>query len=144
MPERLELSATPEALRQVKQWLQELKGRYALPDIIVGELNVILEELVMNIIKHAKPTPPSLGPIPVRIEADLSDRRVMVRVMDESLPFDPLSRPKPNLSLDLNDRPIGGLGIHLVRELSDRFQYSYEQGWNVSLIEKTMHQENRE
>ncbi|MCX5769445.1 MAG: ATP-binding protein [Candidatus Hydrogenedentes bacterium] len=141
--EKIEFPARPEALELVVQWLHDLAVHYRLPDQTVGELDLILEELVMNAANHAVPIPPDTKPIPVRIEARLTDNEITLTVADRSLPFDPLSRPVPELFLDLEDRPVGGLGVHIVKQLSDSFQHTYEDGWNVSHIRKSIPGENR-
>ncbi len=142
--EKLEFAARLEALDLVVQWLQELGSRYGLPEQTVGELDLILEELVINVAKHSVPVPPDTKPIPVRIEARLTDHAIALTVADKSEPFDPLSRPVPELFLDIEDRPVGGLGLHLVKQLSDSFQHTYEDGWNVSHILKSISGENRQ
>lgn len=141
--EKLEFAARPEALDRVVQWLQEMASRYGLPDQTVGELDLILEELVINVVNHAEPIPPETKPIPVRIDAQLTDNAITLTIADHSRPFDPLSRPVPELFLDLEDRPVGGLGLHIVKQLSDSFQHTYEDGWNVSHIHKSIPGENR-
>ncbi len=142
--EKLEFAARPEALEQVVQWLREVALRHQLPEQTVSELDLILEELVINVSKHSDPVPPDTKPISVRIELRFTDKAIALTVADKSRPFDPLSRPVPELFLDIEDRPVGGLGIHLVKQLSDSFQHTYENGWNVSHILKSITGEKRQ
>jgi anti-sigma regulatory factor (Ser/Thr protein kinase) len=60
--------------------------------------------------------------------------RFCLEVIDEAAPFDPLGIAPPNLTPALGDRPIGGLGIHLVRSLADEITYGREAGRNVVTV----------
>src|SRR5690606_709451 len=114
--------------------------RHDLPESIVGPLNLILEELVANVMEHGKTPEGGVVPIPIHIEMDVTDAFVELRVADASAPFDPRDRDDPDLSGDLEDRPIGGLGLYFVREMSDSLEYEYKNGWNVFRLRKALSQ----
>ena len=57
--------------------------------------------------------------------------RVVLDIRDNGAAYDPLAHPPPDLEADIAQRPIGGLGIHLVRELSQDVQYRRQDGWNA-------------
>ncbi len=142
--EKLEFAAQLDSLDLVAQWLHEVGARYALPDQTVGELDLILEELVINVANYSVPVPPDKKPVPCRINICFADDTITLTVADKSQPFDPLSRPVPELFLDVEDRPVGGLGLHLVKQLSDSFEHTYKDGWNVSHILKSITGEKRQ
>ncbi len=134
--DRLDLHANREALVVVAEWIADVCRRRNLTDTVAGQLNLILEELVSNLVEHAKPSGET--PILVKIEMTTTDDFVTLRVSDEGAPFDPRTLGDPDLSADLEGRSVGGLGLYFVRELSDEFEYAYEDGWNVFRLRKRM------
>lgn len=83
------------------------------------DLRLAVEELFTNIIRHAYPE----GPGPVRVSVTSDARAVTVTVEDQGLPFDPADAPAPDTMSAWEDRPIGGLGWHLVRQCVDEIGY---------------------
>ena len=67
----------------------------------------------------------------VVVEVELNQDRVTVTLTDDGTPFDPFSQPEPDTTLSVEERPIGGLGIHLVREMMDDVSYQRRDGHNV-------------
>jgi serine/threonine-protein kinase RsbW len=61
-----------------------------------------------------------------------------VTVTDDGHPFNPLDLPEPDTSLPMEDRPIGGLGIHLLRKMSDRMEYERRDGKNQVTLRKSL------
>lgn len=124
----------PTLLQALEAWCLE---RGLSPDAR-HDLRLIAEEACRNVIAHAYP-PGAPGPLELRAEAvRLGARRaVRLTVEDQGRPFDPLSLPPPALGLPLEQRPIGGLGVHLIRSLSDeqRYRRDPERG-NVLVVVK--------
>ena len=75
-----------------------------------------------------------------RITLHLSQQNdlLSMEISDDGIAYDPLTAPPPDLESDLDDRPIGGLGVHLVRELMDNVSYRYKDGRNHLLVTKTL------
>ncbi len=96
----------------------------------VAQLHLALEEAWVNISTYAYPSIP--GPIEIRTRRTAG--RFHVDIIDEGPAFDPLTRPEPDLAVDLDERPVGGLGIHLIRSLADDVQYRREDSRNVLTI----------
>ena len=61
-----------------------------------------------------------------------------IQVEDDGKPFDPLEAPPPNLDLPIEDRPIGGLGIYIVRSTVNEIEHRREGGRNILTMQKTM------
>lgn len=95
-----------------------------------------IEELVTNCIKYGYD---DAGEHTIIIRLSVADQILTVTVIDDGRPFDPLALPPPDLSLDIKDRPIGGLGIFLLRKLADEFHYEWRDGRNRLTLEKRMH-----
>lgn len=95
-----------------------------------------IEELVTNCIKYGYD---DAGEHTIIIRLSVADQILTVTVIDDGRPFDPLALPPPDLSLDIKDRPIGGLGIFLLRKLADESHYEWRDGRNRLTLEKRMH-----
>ena len=93
-----------------------------------------LEEAVTNVIGHAFVgiAPPHL----IRVRLDITPQMFVAEVIDNGHPFDPTAAPVPDLSLPIEQRPSGGLGIHLMRTMMDRVQYRRADDENLLRLEK--------
>ncbi|HTS47603.1 MAG TPA: ATP-binding protein [Bryobacteraceae bacterium] len=92
------------------------------------QLDLVLEELLVNIARYAYQ--PGTGDVEVAYTVE-SDGKLLVQIADKGRIFNPLEKEEPDLSSPLEDRPVGGLGIFLVRELVDSLSYRREQGRNT-------------
>jgi serine/threonine-protein kinase RsbW len=92
-------------------------------------LTLVIEELFTNTIAHGYGGD---SDAPVRVALSLEAGAVALLYEDSAARFDPLARPSAAASLaePVSDRPIGGLGVHLVRELVASARYAYEDGHN--------------
>ena len=90
-------------------------------------LELCLEELLTNLATHGAGAAPPAVSVALSVEAG----SVRVRVEDDGAPFDPLREELPHLSESLEERSIGGLGIHLVRSFATELDYSRGGGRNV-------------
>jgi len=97
--------------------------------------NLAIEELVTNCIKYGYD---DAGEHVIEIELKLSANELVLTVTDDGHPFNPLELPEPDTSLPVEDRPIGGLGIHLLRKMSDRMDYERHAGENRVTIRKSL------
>jgi len=93
------------------------------------DMRLIAEEVVSNAIEHGEDGEPTPRRIAVDIARD--DDGLHVEFRDNGKPFDPLDQEPPELDADILDRPIGGLGVHLVRELARSVRYVREEPYNV-------------
>jgi serine/threonine-protein kinase RsbW len=93
------------------------------------DMRLIAEEVVSNAIEHGDDGEPTPRRIAVDIARD--DDGLHVEFRDNGKPFDPLDHEPPELDADILDRPVGGLGVHLVRELARSVRYVREEPYNV-------------
>ena len=91
--------------------------------------------MVTNCIKYAYD---DAGEHTVEIVLSVADHAMTILVVDDGRPFDPLAAPSPDLSLPIEDRPIGGLGLHLLRQLADDVRYERRDGANRFTLIKRM------
>ncbi|WMS42979.1 ATP-binding protein [Acuticoccus sp. MNP-M23] len=99
----------------------------ALPMKSAFTLDLVLEEIVTNIINHG--AGPGGATVDITVQRDGDALKGTVR--DNAAPFDPLTRPPVDVSASVEEREIGGLGIHLVREMTETLGYTYADGHNV-------------
>ena len=93
----------------------------------IHDAQVIVEELVCNVMDHGA----QAGVDQLVLGLSVDAGRVQLEVRDNGAAYDPLAHPPPDLDADIGERPIGGLGIHLVRELSQETRYARVDGWNA-------------
>ena len=97
------------------------------------QLNLALEEAVVNVINYGYPNG-TKGDI--LIEAQANDQRLKFIITDSGVPFDPTAKEEVDTTLSAEERPIGGLGIHLVRKIMDSINYERHNGHNVLTLRK--------
>ena len=69
---------------------------------------------------------------------DEENRTITFRMTDKGVPFDPLQKPDPDITLSAEEREIGGLGIFIAKKTMDSLRYSYENGENILTMIKTI------
>ena len=102
----------------------------------IMHLELAVEEAVMNICSYAYKTPP--GTVVVRVLC--ADDRFTVQLVDEGIPFDPLSVEEPDIKAELEDRKIGGLGVLLIRRVMDEVHYQRKGSLNILTMVMYMNQ----
>ena len=130
---RMSVGADPDGMGKVNVAFARFAQTYALPDAVRRSLNVSLDELLANELSHGM-AGRDTGLLTV--EAELDQERLTVTLTDDGPPFDPFRQAAPDTTLSVDDRPIGGLGIHLVRELMDEVSYERRDGHNVVVLVK--------
>jgi serine/threonine-protein kinase RsbW len=127
-PQSLTLPASAELLGPVTDFVRKGAREAELPESRLGELDLLIEEIFMNIARHAYPRgAPGVVNVTYRVPRP---GELAVEVGDQGIEFDPLAAAPPDLTLDLAQRPIGGLGIFLLRTFASSLSYRREQGWN--------------
>ena len=98
-------------------------------------MNLALEEAVVNVMNYAYPEG-TIGDI--LIEAATTETQLVFTIKDSGTPFDPTQVKEPDTTLSIEDRPIGGLGIFLVKQLMDSVTYNYTDGFNILTLKKKL------
>ncbi len=130
----LQLENTNEAIGPATETAEAWLGARQLPPDVSYLVSLAIEELVTNCIKYGYDDD---GTHTIDIVLSVSDQALTMLVIDDGHPFDPLALAPPDLSLEIEDRPIGGLGLHLLKELSDDIQYERHDGMNrLTLIKR--------
>ena len=115
-------------------WIEQVCGELLLPMPETFKLNLALEEAVVNVMNYAYP-----GKTGERLwltaEADNAPATTITFTLkDHGVPFDPTVATDPDISLDAEDRPIGGLGIFLIRQTMDSVEYERREDTNVLVM----------
>jgi anti-sigma regulatory factor (Ser/Thr protein kinase) len=118
-------------LRRLAEALEEFGKSHGLSTAVVHKINLILEELVTNTVLYGYEDEDEHH-IVIRVATDGDD--VHLEVEDDGRPFDPLQVPPPDITRPVEARPVGGLGIYLVRHLAENIAYRRERGRNVVTI----------
>jgi len=129
----LSVANSSEAPRLVHERLEEFASAHALPRAVVFAADMALEEHLTNILRHGGDAAAGRA-ISVRLE--LGGDELRIEVTDEGREFNPLNAPLPPLDRPPDERPIGGLGVHLMRKLMDRLDYTRRDGRNVLRMAK--------
>ena len=102
------------------RFLQEFWSAAQLPAAEAFPFELALEEVFMNVVMHGPPA----GTSPwVKVSLVLAEDGLTMTIEDTGPRFDPLSLPPPDITASLTERPIGGLGVFLVRQLMDTISY---------------------
>ena len=129
------INAVAENLEQVMLFLDEELDRLSCGSRQRFQMEVAVEEIFANIVHYAYA--PNIGPVTVRLSADEEEGCLCVTFLDEGIPFDPLKKPEPDVTLPAQERKIGGLGIFMVQKSMDRVSYEYKDGRNqLTLFKK--------
>jgi len=126
---RNDLSEIAKLQREIENFGQKC----SLSSKTLFELNLILEEVLANLISYAYGDNQRHE---IVVRADLRDGELVIEVEDDGRPFNPLQSPPPDLEAPLEQRNVGGLGLHLVRELTSSIEYSRRKGKNHLVMRK--------
>ena len=129
MPElSLQIASDFAALGPASGRVREFLCGCHAPDAACFLADLVIEELVTNTIKYGYD---DSGAHRIFVDVAFQAGRLRIEVRDQGHAFDPLAQEAPDLSLAAEDRPIGGLGIHLVRQMTDEVHYERRDGENV-------------
>ena len=132
--EELTVEARSEALDRVLAFVDAQLEALDCPMKAQMQLDVAVEELFINICSYAYA--PGSGSATIRFQALQEPRAAEITFVDSGVPYDPLNKPDPDVTLSADERPIGGLGIYMVKKTMDEVRYRYENGQNILTIVK--------
>lgn len=115
----------PDLLDAIERWL----GDHGVPMAQAASIMIAFDEILSNIVDHGRGT--------IDVAIGITDTVMHATVSDDGPRFDPLARAAPDTDAGLDDRAIGGLGIHLVRTMMDDVAYHYRNGRNRLTFHKT-------
>jgi anti-sigma regulatory factor (Ser/Thr protein kinase) len=134
---RHHLSLNPDVgeIPRLIDWVERCCGEDRVPSNLVFQLALALDEAVTNVIGNAFAG--QAPPHRIEIELDITDAAAVATVIDNGRAFDPSAAPEPDVSLPLDKRDPGGLGILLIRRMVDRVEYRRTGNENRLRLEKS-------
>lgn len=128
-----------EELERLAELVEGFLDDNGLPRSLSYPINLCLDELITNTVSYGYP---DTGSHEIRVSLEHGGETsgpawVRITVTDDGKPFDPFhDAPKPDITLDVESRPIGGLGVYLIKKLMDEADYRREDGFNVITLVK--------
>ena len=127
-----ETAADVDNLPELVAFVDELLEENDCPAKAQMNIDVALDELFVNIADYAYPE----GGGTVKLSAFVTAEFAEITFIDSGVPYNPLEKPDPDVTLGLKERPIGGLGIYLTKKLMDDISYKHSDGNNILTIKK--------
>ncbi len=124
-----------EEMARLTAFIDEFCAANGIARETAVDLHVALDEQVANVIMHAY-RDAAEHDIIVRLWRE--EGKCIAEVEDDGVPFNPLEAPEPDINAPLDDRRIGGLGIHIIRNLMDEVRYERRGEWNVLTISRRL------
>ena len=126
-PLALVLESSISEIPQMNEILAGYLSSHGIPEEDILDMQLAVEEAVTNIIRHGYHG----GPGEIRITCTVHSDSIETVIRDEAIPFNPLLLPPPDIDTDTMDRPIGGLGVMLIRNLMQDVRYRFEEPHNI-------------
>ena len=125
----LTLEAKVANLQQVLDFVDENLKSMRCPMKILMQIDVAVEEIYVNVASYAYA--PNTGDVTIRMELQEKPRAVVITFIDSGIPYNPLAKEDPDVSLSAEERSIGGLGIFMVKKTMDKMEYEYTDKQNI-------------
>ena len=132
----LTLEAKVANLQQVLDFVDENLTSMRCPMKILMQIDVAVEEIFVNVASYAYT--PNTGSVTIRMDLQEKPRAVVITFIDSGIPYNPLVKEDPDVSLSAEERSIGGLGIFMVKKTMDKMEYEYTDQKNVLKMYKNI------
>jgi sigma-B regulation protein RsbU (phosphoserine phosphatase) len=136
---RLVLPNDIETIPQLNEFIDSVAEEMGLEMSLTMSLNLAIEEAVVNVMEYAYPEGQT-GNVEIEVTAD--QQWMTFVITDTGIAFDPTKKEDADTTLSAEERPIGGLGIFMVRQLMDVIDYKREGNKNVLTLQKKLGDEN--
>ena len=131
----LTIEAVSENIDLVTDFINEQLDAIDCPMKLQVKIDIAVDEIFGNIAHYAYA--PNTGQVTVRVELT-EEPSVIITFFDNGIPYDPTAKADPDITLSIEDREIGGLGIYMVKKSMDEVSYEYKDGQNVLIIKKNL------
>ena len=129
------VNASMEQIKSVTDFVNGILAELGCSDRERIQIDIAVDEIFGNIVRYAYV--PKTGPVTVRAEMEKDPPGLILTFIDRGMPFDPLEVKQPDTtSLPLRKRPIGGLGLYMVKKTMDTVSYRFLDGQNILTIRK--------
>lgn len=114
--------------------IEVLAEKWELPQALVMNVNLAIEEALTNIIFYAFTDSDKHQ---IKISVSLNNKELTIKISDNGIPFNPLSQNQPDITLPALERPVGGLGIFLISQIMDKMNYTRQNNQNILTLYKS-------
>jgi anti-sigma regulatory factor (Ser/Thr protein kinase) len=129
------LQAKQENFETLMKFVDGVARKIGFPKSALYKINLTAEEAIINIIKYAYPYPREKEHLTVICEELTgSQLGLKLEISDRGIPFDPLAQTNPDKGQSIEKRPIGGLGIYMIKNTADHVSYKRENNTNILTI----------
>lgn len=122
-----------QEIEKLPSFVEKIQQKLSLSPALALNLNLALEEALTNIIQYAYPDGREEK---IQVVAESDAMKLILILKDGGIAFDPTQLPDADTSLSVEDRPIGGLGFFLIRQMMDKVEYRRDGGLNVLTLTK--------
>lgn len=122
-------------ISKLATFIEEIGEAFELTPDVIFNLNLVIEEAVVNVINYAYPKEEHQS---IYLSANLHEDSIVFVLTDTGKEFDPTQAPEADITLSAEERPIGGLGIFLIRQIMNEVKYQRIDGKNVLTLEKKL------
>ena len=136
MMKEMTIDAAIENIPAVTAFVEEQLEQYNCPMKAQMQIDIAIDELFSNIAQYAYN--PKTGKATVRVEVTENPMAVIITFIDNGVPYNPLAKADPDVTLSADEREIGGLGIFMVKKSMDDINYEYKNGQNILKIKKNI------
>lgn len=130
----LNLPAVRDNWDRVYNFVKDFMVSLEISENVYTNLLIAVEEIFVNVSSYAYPN--SIGNINISLEYNKLSKIITIVFKDSGIPFDPTKKSQPNIKASPEKRKIGGLGIYMVKKISDTMEYSYSNNQNILTITK--------
>jgi serine/threonine-protein kinase RsbW len=141
MTSRADYLSDRAELGKLEAFTADFAAQIGLSPADLFALQIVVEELVTNVI-HYGGVPPGEPACSVILTAGAGELVIVIR--DRGAAYNPLLREDPDVTLPADKRPIGGLGVHFCKKLTDAQEYRRDDGWNVLTLRRKLSAETAE
>lgn len=128
------VQATLESLDEVMAFVEEQMEVYHCSMKMQMQIAVAVEEIYVNIASYAYRE--QKGNARIRVQSGGEPLQIIITFEDDGIPYNPLLKEDPDITLSAEERKIGGLGIYIVKKSMDQVEYHYQNGKNILTIRK--------
>ncbi|MBR3575506.1 MAG: ATP-binding protein [Lachnospiraceae bacterium] len=132
----MEIDAILDNFEAVQAFVDEELERLECPMATQIQIDIAVEEVFVNIAHYAYN--PEVGKATIRVEVIDDPLSIVMTFMDNGIPYDPLAKEDPDVTLPPEERKIGGLGVYMVKESMDDVKYEYRNGQNILTLRKSI------
>ena len=131
---KMTVDATVDNLNKVLAFIDEQLEANNCPMRVMLEIDVAAEEIFVNVASYAYTS--GVGSVAIEVNFEEHPKAVAIRFIDSGIPYNPLEKEDPDVTLPAEKRGIGGLGVFMVKKSMDEVTYEYKDGKNHLTIRK--------